>query len=74
MSYIKDLCRYKYIEKKSLIEYYKLFQKNITNGEIYRYLNLHPAYFKNKDYRRKYDKMLHNFSLEIENYVNYLDK
>lgn len=74
MSYIKDLCRYRYIEKKSLIEYYKLFQKNITNGEIYRYLNLHPAYFKNKDYRRKYDKMLHNFSLEIENYANYLDK
>lgn len=72
--YIKDLCKYRYTEKKSLIEYYKLFQKNINNGQIFKYLNLHPKYFKDKDYRIKYNKMLNNFSSEIENYINYLDK
>ena len=74
VKYIEDLCKYRYIEKKSLIEYYKLFQKNIINGEIYKYLNLHPKYFKNKNYKIQYDKMLYNFSSEIEKYINYLDK
>lgn len=71
--YIEDLCKYRYIEKKSLIEYYKLFKKNIDNGEIFKYLNLHPKYFNEIDYMQKYNNMLSNFSQEINEYINSLD-
>lgn len=74
IEFINDLSRYRYIEKKSLIEYYKLFKNNIDNGEIFKYLNLNPKYFKEKDYMKKYNAMLSKFSSEVGSYVDMLDK
>ncbi len=72
--YIKSLTRYKYIEKKSLVDYYKIFAKKIDNGEIYNYLYLNPNYFRETpDYLEKYDKLLKKFKKEIENYINNLE-
>lgn len=71
--YLKSLAHYKFIEKKSLIDYYKIFAKKIDNGEIYNYLYLNPNYFKDTpDYIEKYDKMLKKFKKEIDIYVNNL--
>ena len=72
--YIEDLSKYRYIEKKSLVEYYKLFKTNIDNGKIFNYLNLNPKFFKEKNYMQLYNTMLTKFSKEIENYINELDK
>lgn len=72
--YIKSLAHYKYIEKKSLIDYYRIFARKIDNGEIYNYLYLNPNYFKETpNYLKKYNKLLIKFKNEIENYINNLE-
>ena len=61
---------YRFVEKKSLIQYYILFNNSIKNKDIYKYLNLNPKFFYNdKDYVKKYERMLHKFSNEIELYI-----
>lgn len=71
--YLKSLAHYKFIEKKSLIDYYKIFAKKIDNGEIYNYLYLNPNYFKDTpDYMEEYDQMLKMFKKEIDIYINHL--
>lgn len=72
--YIKSLAHYRYIEKKSLIDYYRIFAKKIDTGDIYNYLYLNPNYFKETpDYLEKYNKLLIKFKNEIENYINNLE-
>lgn len=71
--YIESLANYKYVEKKSLVDYYKIFNKKIEEGDIYNYLYLSPIYFTDiPDYLEKYDKMLKKFSMEIKKYINNL--
>ena len=70
MKKIKKYSSYRYIEKNSLIQYYTLYKKAIESGSIYKYLNLNPKYFQNdKNYIKKYNKMLKKFAYEIEKYI-----
>lgn len=70
---INNFALYRYIEKRSLIQYYKLYKKNIQNSNIYKYLNLNPLYFSSDaNYKDKYDRMLKKFATEIENYIQTL--
>ena len=67
---IKKYSLYRYIEKRSLIQYYTLYKKAIENGEIYKYLNLNPRYFKDDlDYIKKYNRLLTKFASEIDTYI-----
>lgn len=63
------ISRYKYLEKQSLIQYYKEFKDKINSGGIYRYLELSPIFFTN-NYKKEYDRMLFKFAKEIEKYIN----
>lgn len=64
-----EISKYKYLEKRSLIQYYKEFKDKINSGEIYRYLELSPVLFTN-DYKKEYDRMLLKFAEEIDKYIN----
>ena len=64
-----EISRYKYLEKRSLMQYYKEFKDKINSGEIYRYLELSPVLFTN-DYKKEYDRMLLKFAKEIDKYIN----
>ena len=67
---IQKYSSYRYIEKNSLIQYYTLYKNSIENGTIYKYLNLNPKYFlEDKNYIKKYDRMLTKFALEIDSYL-----
>lgn len=61
--------KYKYLEKQSLIQYYKEFKDKIYSGEIYRYLELSPILFNN-DYKKEYNRMLFKFAQEIDQYMD----
>lgn len=63
------ISRYKYLEKQSLIQYYKEFKDKINSGEIYRYLELSPIFFTN-NYKKEYNRMLLKFVQEIDKYIN----
>lgn len=64
---------YKYIEKKSLLEYYERYYRLIENGEIYNYLDLNPKYFLETDYYERITLMLTKFKVEIEKYLNSME-
>lgn len=66
---IKKSANYKYIEKKSLLEYYKTYSSLIEEGKIYKYLDLHPKYFEDIDYYANIEKMLKKFKKEIDVYI-----
>ena len=63
------ISKYKYLEKQSLIQYFKEFKDKINSGEIYRYLELSPIFFNN-NYKKEFDRMLFKFAQEIEKYIN----
>lgn len=65
--------RYKYFEKKSLIEYYKSFYRNIKNGRIVDYIELNPIYYDDEDYYNNLNDMLNRFSKELEKYFEHLE-
>ena len=68
----KIKAKYKYLEKKSLLEYYKTFYRNIKSGKIYNYIDLNKKYYNDNDYYDRINKMLKNFSKELENYFDNL--
>ena len=68
----KIKAKYKYLEKKSLLEYYKTFYRNIKSGKIYNYIDLSKKYYNDNDYYDRINKMLNNFSKELENYFDNL--
>lgn len=65
----EEISYYKFIEKQSLLQYYKEFRKKIVSNDIYKYLELSPMFLEN-DYRRRYDKMLLKFKEEIDKYLS----
>lgn len=65
----KKISLYKFVEKQSLLQYYKEFNEKIITKEIYRYLELSPLIL-DKEYREKYDRMLSKFAKEIEAYLS----
>lgn len=65
---------YKYLEKRSLIEYYKTFYRNIKSGKIYNYIDLKKEYYGDNDYYAKINDMLVRFSKELEIYFENLKK
>lgn len=68
----KIKAKYKYLEKKSLLEYYKTFYRNIKSGKIYNYIDLNKKYYNDNDYYDRINKMLKKFSKELENYFDNL--
>lgn len=80
IKYEKEICKpgkesqivnygtYKFLEKKSLLEYYKRYSKLIDNGKIYNYLDINPIYFEDENYFKMIDIMLKKFKKEIDNY------
>ena len=67
-----DKAKYKYLEKRSLIEYYKTYYRNIKSGKIFDYIDLNKKYYKDKDYYKKMSEMLKSFSEELEEYFKNL--
>lgn len=65
--------RYKYLEKKSLVEYYKSFYRNIKNGRIVDYIELNPIYYDDEEYYDNLNGMLNRFSIELEKYFEQLE-
>lgn len=59
---------YKFNEKRSLLEYYKLYYKHIKEGTIYNYLDLKKEYYEDADWQEKIDEMLQKFNCELEEY------
>ena len=59
---------YKFNEKRSLIEYYKSYYKNIKNGNIFNYLDMKIEYYEDKNYLIQIKDMLDRFSKELEVY------
>ena len=76
----KDPCKdqkaslYKFNEKRSLLEYYKLFYKNIKKGTIYNYLDMKEEYYEDIDWQNKIEEMLEKFTLELEEYFKQIRK
>jgi hypothetical protein len=60
---------YKFNEKRSLIEYYKSFYKNIKEGTIYNYFDMKKEYYNDEDWLVKINQLLKRFSKEIEIYL-----
>ena len=71
---ILKYANYKFIEKKSLLEYYERYLQLIRTKKIYNYLDLNPKYFEEEDYYIRIDRMLKKFGEEIENYLNNMEK
>lgn len=65
---------YKYIEKKSLLEYYERYYDLVITGNIYNYLDLNPKFFEEKDYFDRIDKMIKKFAKEIKKYLDSMEK
>ena len=65
---------YKFNEKRSLIEYYKLFYKHIKEGTIYDYLDLKKEYFEEENWQQEIKTMLDKFAEELEEYFNQLKR
>lgn len=65
---VMNISKYKYIEKKSLLQYYKEFKNKIETGDIYKYLELSPI-ICDSNYKSKYNMMLTKFSNEIDEYL-----
>ena len=64
------ISQYKFIEKKSLLVYYKEFYDRILDDSITSYLELSPL-FENSDMLYiEYKKMLIRFSSEIKKYLD----
>lgn len=70
---ITKYANYKYMEKKSLLEYYERYHMLIKTGEIYNYLDLNPKYFEEMNYYDRIEKMLEKFGQEIEKYLNSME-
>lgn len=70
---VSKYANYKYIEKKSLLEYYERYYELICNGNIYNYLDLNPKYFEEEDYFNRIKKMLKKFGEEIKNYLDSME-
>ena len=66
--------KYKYLEKRSLIEYYKTYYRNIKSGKIFDYIDLNKKYYKDNDYFKKISEMLKCFSEELEKYFENLKR
>ena len=66
---VEDICLYKFIEKKSLLQYYAEFKSRIDNGTIFSYLELSPTILGDKSDYENYIKMLSKFSDEIDTYI-----
>jgi hypothetical protein len=66
---------YTYHEKKSLIEYYKRFKKEIDGESIFDYLDgIHKKYFDDDElFIDKLDSMLRKFSAELHDYVSLIN-
>lgn len=60
--------KYKFNEKRSLIEYYKSYYKCITNKSIFNYLDIKKKYYLDDDYLKRISDMLNRFSKELEIY------
>lgn len=65
---------YKYIKKKSLLEYYERYYDLVITGNIYNYLDLNPKFFEEKDYFDRIDKMIKKFAKEIKKYLDSMEK
>lgn len=61
-----EAAKYKFNEKKSLIEYYKSYYKNILNKKIFNYLDLKKEYYLDDNYLIEITDMLNRFSKELE--------
>ena len=61
---------YKFNEKRSLLEYYKLYYKHVKDGTIYNYLDLKKEYYEDDDWKENIEKMLYKFTYELEEYFN----
>lgn len=59
---------YKFNEKRSLIEYYKSYYKNIKNGNIFNYLDMKIEYYEDENYLIQIKDMLDRFSKELKLY------
>ena len=59
---------YKFNEKRSLIEYYKSYYKNIKNRNIFNYLDMKMEYYEDDNYLMQIKDMLDRFSKELEIY------
>ena len=70
---VSKYANYKYIEKKSLLEYYGRYYELICNGNIYNYLDLNPKYFEEEDYFNRIEKMLKKFGKEIKKYLDSME-
>lgn len=70
---IKKYANYKFIEKKSLLEYYERYSQLIETNEIYNYLDLNPKYFNEIDYYDKIENMLNKFKKEIDRYLSIME-
>lgn len=67
---VENISLYKFIEKKSLLQYYSEFKTRIDNGTIFSYLELSPKILSDKSDYESYIKMLSKFSDEIDNYIS----
>lgn len=63
-----DAAKYKFNEKRSLIEYYKSYYKNIINKKIFNYLDIKKEYYLDDNYLIEITNMLNRFSKELELY------
>lgn len=61
-----EAAKYKFNEKKSLIEYYKSYYKNIINNKIFNYLDLKKEYYLDDNYLIEITDMLNRFAKELE--------
>lgn len=66
----KDIAaaKYKFNEKRSLIEYYKSYYINIINKSIFNYLDIKNEYYLDDNYLTEITEMLNRFSKELEIY------
>lgn len=64
--------RYKFNEKRSLIEYYKQFYEKIENHTIYNYLDLKKEYYEDANWKEEIENMLIKFRNELEKYFGQL--
>lgn len=70
----KKAARYKFNEKRSLIEYYKQYYRKIKEKKIYDYLDLKKEYYEDDNWLDEIERMLEKFSLELEKYFNQLER
>ena len=64
--------RYKFNEKRSLIEYYKQFYEKIENHTIYNYLDLKKEYYEDDNWKEELENMLNKFRNELKKYFGQL--